>query len=89
MILTALGRRIRAARYVKGMGSDDLANRAKVSRTALYQIETGKVEMPRAGTLIRIARALDLNVEDLISNLGMPKSPSNHPSMDEPGTMLH
>lgn len=89
MSLTALGRRIRAARYGKGLGMEELADQARVSRTALYQIETGKVEMPLAGTLIRIARTMDLNVEDLISNLGMPKSPSNHPSMDEPGTVLH
>jgi transcriptional regulator with XRE-family HTH domain len=53
-----VSRRIRQLRYAKGWGPDDLAARAKISRTALYQIESGKTEHPRAGTLRRIARAL-------------------------------
>ncbi len=67
MSMTTLARRIRAIRYSKGWGPDELADRAKISRTALYQIECGKTETPRAGTLIRIARALGLSVEDLLS----------------------
>ena len=67
MSLTTLARRIRAIRYSKGWGPDELADRAKISRTALYQIECGKTETPRAGTLIRIARALGLTVEDLLA----------------------
>ena len=50
-----LSRRIRDLRYAKGWGPDDLASRAKISRTALYQIESGKTELPRAATLRRIA----------------------------------
>ena len=54
----SLAQRIRDFRYSKGWGPDELANRAEISRTALYQIESGKTELPRAGTLRRIAVAL-------------------------------
>jgi transcriptional regulator with XRE-family HTH domain len=63
----SLARRIRDCRYAKGWGPDELANRARISRTALYQIECGKTETPRAGTLNRIARALGVTVEALMA----------------------
>jgi transcriptional regulator with XRE-family HTH domain len=63
-----LSHRIRDLRYAKGWGPDDLAARAKISRTALYQIESGKTETPRAGTLRRIARALSIAPEELIGS---------------------
>jgi transcriptional regulator with XRE-family HTH domain len=34
----------------------------------LYQIECGKTETPRAGTINRIARALGVSVDDLMSS---------------------
>jgi transcriptional regulator with XRE-family HTH domain len=61
-----LAKRIRDCRYEKGWGPDELAQRAEISRTALYQIECGKTETPRAGTLKRIARALDVPIERLL-----------------------
>ena len=61
-----LAERIRDCRYVKGWGPDELAQRADISRTALYQIECGKTETPRAGTLRRIARALEVPIERLL-----------------------
>jgi hypothetical protein len=45
-----------------------LASRASISRTALYQIESGKTELPRAGTLRRIALALDVSMECLLGH---------------------
>jgi len=63
-----LSKRIRDCRYSKGWGPDELASRAEISRTALYQIECGKTETPRAGTLRRIARALDVSIEVLLGN---------------------
>jgi transcriptional regulator with XRE-family HTH domain len=65
-----LAKRIRDLRYAKGWGPDDLAGRAKISRTALYQIESGKTEVPRAATLRRIARALGVATEELLPDLG-------------------
>lgn len=58
--------RVRDCRYSKGWGPDELASRAEISRTALYQIECGKTETPRASTLRRIAKALDVSIEALL-----------------------
>ena len=62
-----LAQRVRDHRYAKGWGPDELASRASISRTALYQIESGKTEQPRAATLRRIAQALDIPIEALLA----------------------
>lgn len=64
----SLAQRVRDHRYSKGWGPDELASRAAISRTALYQIESGKTELPRAGTLRRIAMALDVSMELLLGH---------------------
>jgi len=64
----SLAQRVRDYRYSKGWGPDELASRAAISRTALYQIESGKTELPRAGTLRRIALALDVSMEILLGH---------------------
>src|SRR5262245_22448280 len=63
-----LAQRVRDCRYSKGWGPDELASRAEISRTALYQIESGKTGLPRAGTLRRIAVALNVPMEDLLGH---------------------
>jgi transcriptional regulator with XRE-family HTH domain len=63
-----IAKRVRDYRYAKGWGPDELAHRAEISRTALYQIECGKTETPRAGTLKRIAKALDVSIEALLGH---------------------
>jgi transcriptional regulator with XRE-family HTH domain len=68
MLTMSLAQRVRDYRYSKGWGPDELANRAAISRTALYQIESGKTELPRAGTLRRIAMALDVSMETLLGH---------------------
>lgn len=62
----SLAKRVRDYRFAKGWGPDELANRAAISRTALYQIESGRTELPRAATLRRIAEALDVSMELLL-----------------------
>lgn len=64
----SLAQRVRDFRYSKGWGPDELASRAAISRTALYQIESGKTELPRAGTLRRIALALDVPMDHLLGH---------------------
>jgi transcriptional regulator with XRE-family HTH domain len=76
----SLAQRVRDIRYAKGWGPDELANRAEISRTALYQIESGKTGLPRAGTLRRIAVALEVPMEDL---LGYEDQPEQSPSAPE------
>jgi transcriptional regulator with XRE-family HTH domain len=73
----SLAQRVRDCRYSKGWGPDELASRAEISRTALYQIESGKTGLPRAGTLRRIAVALSVPMEDLLGH-------EEHPEADLP-----
>ena len=70
--MMTLAQRVRDQRYAKGWGPDELASRASISRTALYQIESGKTEQPRAATVRRIAEALNIPTESLLGpNLGV------------------
>jgi len=68
----SLSKRIRGLRYAKGWGPDELAIRAKISRTALYQIERGNTSKPQAGTLRRISRALGVALEELLDDVPRP-----------------
>jgi transcriptional regulator with XRE-family HTH domain len=83
--MTSLAQRVRDFRYSKGWGPDELASRAEISRTALYQIESGKTGLPRAGTLRRIAVALDVSMDELLGHADAPhlgpkqgRSPLDH-----------
>ena len=71
----SLAQRVRDFRYSKGWGPDELASRAEISRTALYQIESGKTGLPRAGTLRRIAVALDVSMDELLGNPEPSRAP--------------
>jgi transcriptional regulator with XRE-family HTH domain len=78
----SLAQRVRDFRYSKGWGPDELASRASISRTALYQIESGKTELPRAGTLRRIALALEVSMESLLGHGDVGKSAHGaHPAV--------
>ncbi len=79
-----LSRRIRDLRYAKGWGPDELANRAKISRTALYQIERGNTSKPQAGTLRRISRALGVPLENLLETTPVSAGDPGLVSSDEP-----
>lgn len=76
----SLAQRVRDFRYSKGWGPDELASRAAISRTALYQIESGKTELPRAGTLRRIALALDVSMETLLGHSETNNAASARPA---------
>lgn len=79
-----IAKRVRDCRYAKGWGPDELASRAEISRTALYQIECGKTETPRAGTLRRIAEALGVSIESLLGNEELRGVESSRPTPSEP-----
>jgi transcriptional regulator with XRE-family HTH domain len=83
----SLAQRVRDIRYSKGWGPDELANRAEISRTALYQIESGKTGLPRAGTLRRIAVALEVPMEDLLGH--EDEGGETHPAADRVGSSPH
>jgi transcriptional regulator with XRE-family HTH domain len=68
MPVTEFSRRVRKLRYEAGLGPDDLADRAGISRTALYQVEAGRTTAPRAATVKRLADALGVKMEDLMGS---------------------
>lgn len=78
--MMTLAQRVRDFRYAKGWGPDELANRAEISRTALYQIESGKTGLPRAGTLRRIAVALDVSMDSLLGEDEKAAAPPARPA---------
>ena len=84
-----LAKRIKDCRYAKGWGPDELASKAAISRTALYQIESGKTELPRAGTLRRLAKALEVSVDALLGNSDMPPGMDLSSFADPEGTADH
>jgi transcriptional regulator with XRE-family HTH domain len=85
-----LAKRIRDLRYSKGWGPDELANRAKISRTALYQIERGNTSKPQAGTLRRISRALGVPLEILLDSTPvLGESVSSSEGMTDTGSLSH
>lgn len=61
----SLGARIVEARKARGISQRQLALMTSTSRSYLWKIEIGTADVG-IDLLIRIARALDLNVRDLI-----------------------
>jgi transcriptional regulator with XRE-family HTH domain len=78
--MISLAQRVRDLRYSKGWGPNEFASRAEISRTTLYEIESGKTGLPRAGTLRRIAVALDVSMEDLLGRADSAPHSSARPS---------
>jgi transcriptional regulator with XRE-family HTH domain len=60
------GAKFRHARTTRGLTQADLARAAHVSTDTVARIEAEKTD-PRAGTITRIARVLDVSVDELIT----------------------
>ena len=77
-----LAHRLRDLRDQKGMSQDTLAKVSNVSRPSITAIERGGSN-PRMETLDRLARALDIDVLELIANEALPRRPSDdRPSLE-------
>jgi transcriptional regulator with XRE-family HTH domain len=66
MALEDLGVRIRALRKERGLAQEALARRADVSLNLVGRLELGMVKNPHYLTLVGLARALDVTVEELV-----------------------
>lgn len=64
-----IGKNLRAARLAMGYSLNELSRRAKVSKAYLSQMENNRQKQPSAGIVLRLARALQINITDL---LGVP-----------------
>lgn len=65
----SLAERIRKLREEKGLSLEELASRAKISKTYLWELEkdTDGSKKPSADVLLRIATALSTTLADLMS----------------------
>jgi len=61
----------RLIREARGLSQVNVAKVAGLSRSAYQNIETGKT-VPRASTMVNIARALAVSVDDLLAPVAMP-----------------
>jgi transcriptional regulator with XRE-family HTH domain len=60
-----LGARIRSIREAHGLTLSDAARAADMPRQHLHRLETGGRKSPRIDTILRVARALGVTLEEL------------------------
>ena len=63
-----VGARIRAARENASLSQQELSRRSGIAQESLSRIETGRRD-PRLGTLRRLAKGLDLSLDQLMEQL--------------------
>ena len=61
-----IGKNIKKLRQVKGLSQDRLSKQADVSYNSIIKLETGGITNPTIETLQKIAKALEVSVDDLI-----------------------
>jgi len=57
---------IKILRNKLGLTQDDLAKKADIKYTILMKVESGTVNKPSVQTMAKIAKALDVSIEELI-----------------------
>ena len=61
-----LGQKIKKLRQKLGLSQDDFARKANVPYTTLTKIETGVIKKPSVFAVNKIAKALNVPIEDLL-----------------------
>lgn len=61
-----LGQKIKKFRQKLGLSQDDFARKADVPYTTLTKIETGVIKKPSVYVVSKIAKALDVSIENLL-----------------------
>ncbi|MBI4837214.1 MAG: helix-turn-helix transcriptional regulator [Candidatus Portnoybacteria bacterium] len=61
-----LSKNIKRLREAKGLSQEKLARSADVANNTLIKMETGENKNPTLETLKRVAKALEVSVDDLI-----------------------
>ena len=69
-----IGDRVRIARTTRNLSVIDLAKRSGLTRSALYQIESGVTRSPTPANLLAIAKATGYSLEWLTSGAGIPEA---------------
>lgn len=60
-----MGYKIKECREEIGISQEELAKRAKISRTTLSGLESGTIKTTTTDTLLKIAKALNRKVTDI------------------------
>lgn len=66
METNSLGQKIKKLRTKLGLSQDDFARKADVPYTTLTKVETGVIKKPSVFVVSKIAKALSVNIEELI-----------------------
>ncbi len=61
-----LGQKIKKLRQKLGLSQDDFARKADVPYTTLTKIETGVIKKPSVFVMSKIAKVLNVSIEELI-----------------------
>jgi len=61
-----IGDNVKKFRKKEGLTQDGLARKADIPYTTLIKLESNVVKKPSVQTVAKIAKALDISVEDLI-----------------------
>ncbi|MCF7908543.1 MAG: helix-turn-helix domain-containing protein [Candidatus Omnitrophica bacterium] len=61
-----IGKRIKKLRKIQGLSQDKLSKLADVTHTTLAKIEVGKNDNPTIKTLLKIAKVLNVKVNELV-----------------------
>jgi DNA-binding XRE family transcriptional regulator len=61
-----ISKNIKKLRAKFGLTQDDLSKKADIKYTTLMKVESGTVNKPSVQTMAKIAKALDVSIEDLI-----------------------
>jgi len=65
--MSNIAKTFRKLREVKGLSQEKLVRLADVTNNTIIKIEAGKNQNPTLDTLRKIAKALEVSVDDLIS----------------------
>jgi transcriptional regulator with XRE-family HTH domain len=64
--MSNISKNLRKMREAKSLSQEKLARMADVANNTIIKIEAGKNQNPTLDTLKKIAKALDISVDDLI-----------------------
>jgi len=64
--MNMIGDNVKKFRKKKGLTQDNLARKADIPYTTLTKLESSVVKKPSVQTVAKIAKALDVSIEDLI-----------------------
>jgi transcriptional regulator with XRE-family HTH domain len=64
--ISTIGKNIRKLRKQKGLSQDRLSKLANISYNTVIKLESGNITNPSIDTLQKLARALNVGVDDLL-----------------------